>query len=55
MIEMRVVEHELGVKPDIQYRYKYQLPSEFISPDSEGQEWVWSDWQTAPYVNAAEI
>jgi hypothetical protein len=52
MIELRIVEQELGVRPEIQYRYK--LP--------EIEQWVdrhfnlveWSDWQTAEYVKAED-
>ena len=53
MIELRIVENELGMRPDIQYRYK--LP--------ENEQWVdthcnlveWSAWETAEWVKAEEI
>lgn len=52
MFELRIVEHELGVRPEIQYRYKNQVPHGCIPPP----DWKkWSEWITAPYVNAEEI
>jgi hypothetical protein len=53
MIELRIVENELGMRPDIQYRYK--LP--------ENEQWLdmhcnlveWSAWETAEWVKAEEI
>ncbi len=52
MIEIRIVEHGLGMRSEIQYRYKNQLPKGCIAPP----DWKeWSDWRTAPYVNAADI
>jgi hypothetical protein len=55
MIELRIVENELGVKPDIQYRHH------MLRVDANGAlcpppyEYVWSGWKTAPYVNVEEI
>jgi len=61
MIEIRVVENELGVKPEIQYRFV-----RFISDASVPfmntsmnlimqNSFVWSEWKTAEYVKAEEI
>jgi len=55
MIEMRIVEHELGVKPEIQYRH-HQFgfnASGALCPLAP--EFIWSEWKTAPYVNAEDI
>jgi hypothetical protein len=55
MIEMRVVEHELGVRPEIQYRFVLftaDVTGALCPPDEES---FWSPWQTAPHVNAADI
>jgi hypothetical protein len=55
MIELRIVENELGMKPDIQYRHH------MLRVDANGalcpppHEYVWSEWKTAPYVNVEEI
>ena len=46
MIELRIVEHELGVKPEIQYRYQV-LRSPTRADD-------WSEWQTADWITAAD-
>ena len=61
MIELRIVEHELGVKPEIQYRFVLSTADasvpfmntsmNFIMPNS----FVWSEWKTCPYVKAEEI
>jgi hypothetical protein len=53
MIEIRVVENELGVKPEIQYRFM-----RFISDAYSGAVYkkgeIWSEWRTAPYVKYEE-
>jgi hypothetical protein len=52
MIEMRIVEHELGVRPEIQYRFVIftaNVTGALCPPDGEN---FWSPWQTAPYVKA---
>ena len=52
MIELRIVEHEMWVKPEIQYRYKNQLSKGCIAPP----DWEeWSEWKTAEWVKAEEI
>jgi hypothetical protein len=53
MIELRIVENELGVKPDIQYRYK--LPESEQWFDSKNNLVEWSFWETAEWVKAEEI
>jgi hypothetical protein len=55
MIELRIVEHELGVKPDIQYRHHMLRVDANGALCSPPYEYVWSEWKTAPYVNAEEI
>lgn len=52
MIELRIVEHELGVKPEIQYRYK--LPEHEQWLDFEYNLVEWSYWETAEYVKAED-
>jgi hypothetical protein len=61
MIEMRIVENELGMKPDIQYRFVLSTADasvpfvntsmNLIMPNS----FVWSEWETAPYVKAETL
>jgi hypothetical protein len=61
MIEMRIVEHELGVKPDIQYRFVLSTADasvpfmntsmNLIMPNS----FVWSEWKTAEWVKAETL
>ena len=53
MIELRIVENELGVKPDIQYRYKLPEYEQWLDFKNELVEW--SFWETAEYVKAEEI
>jgi hypothetical protein len=56
MIELRIVEHELGVKPEIQYRYmKFAIdpPSGCLCPDYGND--MWSEWQTAEWVEAETL
>jgi len=52
MIELRIVENELGMKPDIQYRYKLPIPIGCITPPNWDE---WSEWKTCPYVKYEEI
>ena len=55
MIELRIVENELGVKPDIQYRH-HQFgfnASGALCPLAP--EFIWSEWKTAEWVKAEEI
>jgi hypothetical protein len=55
MIELRIVENELAMKPDIQYRFM------LFSVDASGAlcppnpDMKWSEWRTAEYVKAEEI
>ena len=52
MIEMRIVENELGMKPEIQYRYKNQLSKGCIAPP----DWKeWREWKTAEWVKAETL
>lgn len=52
MIELRIVENELGMKPEIQYRYKNQLSKGCIAPP----DWKeWSEWKTAEWVKAETL
>ncbi len=55
MIEIRIVENELGVKPDIQYRYhQFGLnASGALCPLAP--EFIWSEWKPAQWVTAEEI
>ena len=61
MIELRIVEHELGVKPDIQYRFVISTDDAsvpFMNTSMNlimSNSFVWSEWKTAPYVKAKEI
>jgi hypothetical protein len=53
MIELRIVEHELGMKPEIQYRYQvfhYDWYEGKVRPPTQGNDW--SEWKTCPYVKA---
>lgn len=52
MIEMRVVQKEFSIRPEIQYRYHIFTTdaSGGLCPFGE-----WSEWKTAPYVNAEDI
>ena len=54
MIELRIVEHQLGMKPDIQYRYHIfttDASGGLCPPSIYGE---WSEWKTAPYVKAED-
>ncbi len=55
MIEMRIVEHELGMKPEIQYRYHIFTTdaSGGLCPDYGND--MWSAWQTAEWVKAETL
>ncbi len=55
MIEMRIVEHELGMKPEIQYRYHIfttDASGGLCPPSIYGE---WSEWETCPYVKAETL
>ena len=52
MIELRIVENEMGMKPDIQYRYKNPIPIGCITPPVWDE---WSEWKTAEWVQVEEI
>ena len=52
MIELRIVEHELWVKPEIQYRYKLSEQEQWY--DTKLKLVEWSDWETAEYVKAED-
>ena len=55
MIELRIVENELGMKPDIQYRY-HQLEYDWyqgkVNPPFRGENW--SEWRTAEWVKVED-
>jgi hypothetical protein len=53
MIEIRVVENELGMKPDIEYRFVIFTANVTgaLCPPNENSKW-WSPWLTAPWVQA---
>jgi hypothetical protein len=55
MIEMRIVEHELGVKPEIQYRFMLFPIGQggYLCPPNPDMKW--SEWRTVEYVTAEEI
>ena len=48
LVEIRIVENELGMRPDIQYRYKLPIPTNGCITPPYWDEW--SEWKTAPYV-----
>ena len=50
MIELRIVEHEMGVRPEIQYRFMIFTvnASGALCPPDENN--LWSKWMTCPYV-----
>jgi hypothetical protein len=52
MIEMRIVEHELGVRPEIQYRFVLFTANVTGALCPPNEESFWSPWQTAPWVKA---
>jgi hypothetical protein len=54
MIELRVVENELGMRTDIQYRYHIFTvdASGALCPPSIYEEW--SEWKTAEWVKAED-
>lgn len=54
MVEIRIVENELGVKPEIQYRYMILITDAYTGAVHKKGE-IWSEWRTAPYVKAEEI
>ena len=55
MIELRIVEHELGVKPDIQYRFMLFSVGQggYLCPPNPDMKW--SSWQTAEWVTAETL
>jgi hypothetical protein len=53
MIELRIVEHELGAKPEIQYRCKIFITDAYTGAVYKKGE-IWSDWQTAEWVKAED-
>ena len=61
MIELRIVEHELGVKPDIQYRFVLftadtSVPFMNTSMNSiMPNSFIWSEWKTAEWVKAETL
>ena len=53
MIELRIVEHELGMRPDIQYRYKLPENEQWFDMNCNLVEW--SAWETAEWVKAETL
>ncbi len=54
MIELRIVEHELGVKPEIQYRHmRFTIDASGALCPPDGAN-MWSAWQTAEWVKAED-
>ena len=51
---MRIVENELGIRPDIQYRYMFLITDAYTGVVHKKGE-IWSEWKTAPYVKLEEI
>jgi len=52
MIELRIVENEMGMRPDIQYRH-HQFgfnASGALCPLAP--EFIWSEWKTAEWIKA---
>lgn len=63
MIEMRIVDHGLGVRPEIQYRF-ITYPNtvvELLDPPNSHPRIItenvisWSEWKTAEYVKLEDI
>lgn len=54
MIELRIVEHELGVKPEIQYRFALFPADASGSLCVPNENSMWSNWQTAEWVRAED-
>jgi hypothetical protein len=52
MIEIRVVDHGLGVRPEIQYRYELNEHEKWLDCNNELVEWSW--WETAEWVMAED-
>jgi hypothetical protein len=55
MIELRIVENELGMKSDIQYRFMLFTTDVSGSLCPPNPDMKWSEWRTAEYVKAEEI
>jgi hypothetical protein len=53
MIEMRIVEIGDGCRSEIQYRYMLLIADGYSGAVYKKGE-IWSEWQTAPYVNLRE-
>jgi hypothetical protein len=54
MIEIRIVEHELGVRPEIQYRFMFLITDAYTGAVYKKGE-IWTDWQTAEWVKAETL
>ena len=52
MIEIRVVDHGLGVRPGIQYRYELKEHEKWLDCNNELVEWSW--WEAAEWVRAED-
>jgi hypothetical protein len=55
MIELRIVENEMGMRPELQYRYHIfttDASGGLCPPSIYGE---WSEWKTAEWVKAEEI
>ena len=52
MIELRIVENELGMKSDIQYRFMLFTTDVSGSLCPPNPDMKWSEWRTAEWVKA---
>lgn len=52
MIEIRVVDNGLGMRPDIQYRYELKEHEKWLDCNNELVEFGW--WETAEWVMAED-
>lgn len=52
MIEIRVVENELGMKPDIEYRFVLFTANVTGALCPPNEDSMWSPWITAPWVKS---
>jgi hypothetical protein len=54
MIEMRIVDNGPMNRPDFQYRYHRFATDASGALHPANSANIWSEWQTAPYVNLME-
>jgi len=55
MVEIRIVQHDPGKKPEIQYRYHMLTidVSGSLCPPNEND--IWSEWRTAEWIKAEDV